>query len=414
MNATIQALGSLFLLSIAASCGTSPSGSSTASDDPLANCPVVGQYVQVGNDRVLSCDQQLLKDTVRIPLSYFAEDFELVKLDNRDEALVGQTAVTISDNYILTHSGYPPTAFKLFDRKTGAFIGDVGAVGQGPGEYQNIYCAQIDEANGRIYLLPWSRVELLTYDLTGKALEPIKLCLGCPKAVFQVDAQKGIISFVLLPMQGAPAVTWTQDMEGKRLSYIKPGHLEVPPTYNNEVISAFNLPGVFDVNILCIDPTRVDSLYRFDIEGNRLVPTFTMNFTNKDDIPWHGYYEWPDYFTGNYSGPPVVRKTEHGTVSTPGETFHYIVDKATGKGAYLKIYNDYFGNLDMGHPSGLFSNGYHVENVEPGNLLESIETALKDKTLSDAMRQRLTDLQAGIDENDNNYVLIYKLKDKNK
>ena len=93
MNATIQAFGSLFLLSIAASCGTSPSGSSAASDDPLANCPVVGQYVQVGNDRVLSCDQQLLKDTVRIPLSYFAEDFELVKLDNRDEALVGQTAV---------------------------------------------------------------------------------------------------------------------------------------------------------------------------------------------------------------------------------------------------------------------------------------------------------------------------------
>ena len=63
MNATIQALGSLFLLSIAVSCGTSLSGSSAASDDPLANCPVVGQYVQVGNDRVLSCDQQLLKDS---------------------------------------------------------------------------------------------------------------------------------------------------------------------------------------------------------------------------------------------------------------------------------------------------------------------------------------------------------------
>ena len=136
--------------------------------------------------------------------------------------------------------------------------------------------------------------------------------------------------------------------------------------------------------------------------------------TTTDPVPWHGYSEWPDYFTGNYSGPPVVRKTEHGTVSTPGETFHYIVDKATGKGAFLKIYNDYFGNLDMGYPSGLFRNGAYCQNIEPGNLLESIETALKDKTLSDAMRKRLTDLQAGIDENDNNYVLIYKLKDKNK
>ena len=68
----------------------------------------------------------------------------------------------------------------------------------------------------------------------------------------------------------------------------------------------------------------------------------------------------------------------------------------------------------MGYPSGLFRNGAYCQNIEPGNLLESIETALKDKTLSDAMRKRLTDLQAGIDENDNNYVLSYKLKDKNK
>ena len=383
MNATIQAFGSLFLLSIAASCGTSPSGSSAASDDPLANCPVVGQYVQVGNDRVLSCDQQLLKDTVRIPLSYFAEDFELVKLDNRDEALVGQTGITLSDNYILAHSGYPPSAYKLFDRKTGAFIGDVGAVGQGPGEYQFVYDAQIDEEKGRIYLAPWQTDKLLIYAIATLPWPKM------PGFILQLDT-------LAKPIQ---KVTNVQT---------------VTPNFNSEVINDRNCLGVFDVSIYSMDPPRVDSLYHYDAEQNRLVPVFTFNMTTTDPVPWHGYSEWPDYFTGNYSGPPVVRKTEHGTVSTPGETFHYIVDKATSKGAYLKIYNDYFGNLDMGYPSGLFRNGAYCQNIEPGNLLESIETALKDKKLSDAMRQRLTDLQAGIDENDNNYVLIYKLKDKNK
>ena len=413
MNATIQALGSLFLLSIAASCGTSPSGSSAASDDPLANCPVVGQYVQVGNDRVLSCDQQLLKDTVRIPLSYFAEDFELVKLDNRDEALVGQTGVTISDNYILAHSGYPPTAFKLFDRKTGAFIGDVGAVGQGPGEYQFVYDAQIDEEKGRIYLAPWQTDKLLIYDLKGKYTKHLQFYARLPKMKFQIDNEKGTLTIATLPWPKMPGFILQLDTLAKPIQKVT-NVQTVTPNFNSEVINDRNCPGVFDVSIYSMDPPRVDSLYHYDAEQNRLVPVFTFNMTTTDPVPWHGYSEWPDYFTGNYSGPPVVRKTEHGTVSTPGETFHYIVDKATGKGAFLKIYNDYFGNLDMGYPSGLFRNGAYCQNIEPGNLLESIETALKDKTLSDAMRKRLTDLQADINENDNNYVLIYKLKDKNK
>ncbi len=111
MNVTIQTFGSLRLLSIATSCGNS-----------LADSPIVDRYVQVSNDRILSCDQQPLKDTVRIPLGYFAEYFERLKLDNRDEALVGQSGITISENYLLTHSSYPPTVFKFFDRKTGAFI----------------------------------------------------------------------------------------------------------------------------------------------------------------------------------------------------------------------------------------------------------------------------------------------------
>ena len=394
MNATIQAFGSLFLLSIAASCGTSPSGSSAASDDPLANCPVVGQYVQVGNDRVLSCDQQLLKDTVRIPLSYFAEDFELVKLDNRDEALVGQTAVT-------------------FDRKTGAFIGDVGAVGQGPGEYQFVYDAQIDEEKGRIYLAPWQTDKLLIYDLKGKYTKHLQFYARLPKMKFQIDNEKGTLTIATLPWPKMPGFILQLDTLAKPIQKVT-NVQTVTPNFNSEVINDRNCPGVFDVSIYSMDPPRVDSLYHYDAEQNRLVPVFTFNMTTTDPVPWHGYSEWPDYFTGNFSGPPVVRKTDHGTVSTPGETFHYIVDKATGKGAYLKIYNDYFGNLDMGYPSGLFRNGAYCQNIEPGNLLESIETALKDKTLSDAMRKRLTDLQAGIDENDNNYVLIYKLKDKNK
>lgn len=135
MNKTTRLLGSLLIITIATSCGTGDKNQSAQTDDPLANSPIVGQYVQAGTDKVMSCDQKLLADTVRIPLSFFTEKLEIVKLDSRDEALVGQTGVTISDNYILVH-GRRPNPFKLFDRK-GNFLTNIGAIGPRPRRIPN-------------------------------------------------------------------------------------------------------------------------------------------------------------------------------------------------------------------------------------------------------------------------------------
>lgn len=88
MNKTTRLLGGLLIAAIATSCGTGGKNQPAQTTDPLANSPVVGQYVQVGDDQVMSCDQKFLGDTVRIPLSHFAEEMEIVKLDSRDEALV--------------------------------------------------------------------------------------------------------------------------------------------------------------------------------------------------------------------------------------------------------------------------------------------------------------------------------------
>lgn len=403
MNKTMTFLGSLLIATIATSCGTGSKDLAENTNDPLANSPIVGQYVQVGTDKVMACDQKLLADTVRIPLSFFTEEMELVKLDNRDEALVGQTGVTVSDNYILVY-GSRQNPFKLFDRK-GKFLTNIGAIGQGPGEYQMVYDAKLDEANNRIYILPWNASQLLVYDLQGNVLDPIPLCLRCPKAKFNVDLSGGKVSVVLLPFKGYPAVAWTQDLEGKRIDFIEPGHLEAPQDFSNEVTAGFNIPGVFDVNILCIMPTRVDSLYRYASDKNRLIPAFTLNFANTDKIPWHGYGEYPHHFVGNFSEPPV--EVSPGSW-TNGQTFHYIVDKETGKGSFFTLYNDYFGNLEIGYPSSAFFNGYYTRNIEPGNLMTDIENALKNQDITAEMRKKLTDLQASID--DNNYVMIAQLK----
>lgn len=409
MDTTTKLLGGLFITTMAMSCGTGTQEQSAKEEDPLANSPVAGQYVQVGDNQVLSCDQSLLGDTVHIPLSYFAEEPEIVKLDNRDEALVGQTTVTISDNYILTHSGYPLRAFKLFDRK-GNYLTDIGTVGQGPGEYQSVYDAQIDELNQRIYLMPWQSDKLLVFDMQGNILEPIPLGYRCPKAKFRVDPVTGIITIATLPWKDTPAVVWTQDMTGKHLQEIAPGHLKGEhDTSNQEILHSPTLPDVFNLCLFFMFPARVDSLYQYDTEKNQLKPVFTLNHTT-DPVPWHGYFEWPNHFTGEFSGPPIERKTKESWTFTQGETYSYIIDKKSGKGAYFKLYNDYLGNQDIRFPDGIFSKGYFVRSIEPGNLLTDIEEALKRQDISDAVRKKLTDLQNTIDDDDNNYVMIAKLK----
>ena len=42
--------------------------------------------------------------------------------------------------------------------------------------------------------------------------------------------------------------------------------------------------------------------------------------------------------------------------------------------------------------------------------MTDIENAFKNQDIIDEMRKKLADLQASIDENDNNYVMIAKLK----
>lgn len=372
------------------------------SDKPLlADCPEVGRIEQVGDYSVVVADQSLLKDTIDIPLSMLTEEISVVKLDNRDEALVGETPVVhISDNYILVGNNNP-NPFKLFDRE-GNFMTHIGSFGQGPGEYQMVYHSQLDETNGRIYILPWQSDQLLVYDLKGNILSPIPLGIRIPKGIFHVDQENSTIAVIALPFQGYPAVAWAMDMEGNRKHFVEPGHLALPFDFSNEVISSWNNDRL-TANIIAIMPTRVDSLYQYDYLNNHFMPTFTMNFSI-DPIPWHGYMELSDYFIGDVSFPVQVAEGMWNS-SAP---VYYIVDKKTTKGAYFRMHNDYLGGSEI-YPLMSFRNGYYVANMEPIVLKEQLEKAIERST-DNNQKKKWKELAASLDENDNNVILFTRLK----
>ena len=391
----------LFLFTLLLVFATALLSCTNSKTSELNNADVVAQRVKVGNSELISCDLTKLKDTVNLPLSLFAEELRLVKLDNKDEALVGGGSTVVTDNYILVRNSRN-NPFKLFD-KNGKFITAVGAFGQGPNEYMNVYDEWMDEKSNQIFILPWQTNSVLRFNLQGEALEPIPLPHRVPKGKIFVDAANSKLSVFLLPFANLPWVAWTQDFSGNVTDSIPAGHLAVQPDFSNEVQSDKNTDG-FDCSLFTFFEQRPDSVYHYNSATNTLDPKFTLDFNGK---PWkiHWYQELPNHFLGNVT----IEKKLSDNISTTEYPAKFIVDKNTLKGAFYKMYNDYLGDMPMDWAA--FYYGYYVWNIDPGVLAEKLDTQLKTNTsISEKERARLQKMLDEIDENDNNYVFIGKLR----
>jgi hypothetical protein len=367
--------------------------------NPLTNSKQVAKK----SNELTVCDRTLLKETVTIPLSLLTEELQILKLDDTDAALVKETPVEISDNYLLV-KGSGAIPFKLFDKKTGKFLTNIGSFGQGPGEYRNVYDQQLDEKNNRIYLLPWQSKSILVYDLQGKALTSIPLIADAPKGKFKVDTKSSTVIVSILPFTGVNAVVWTQTTDGKLVNSIVPGHLAVAPDFSNEV-EAYKTGNEYGFNIFTFAP-RADSVYHYNSSQNKLIPVFTLDFKNMEQTI-HSYSELPDYYLGQLAEPKQIAEN----LTTTQNNRFYIVDKKTLKGSFFKLENDFLGNIEIEWPSYTFSGEYYVRNVDPMNLRDELEKTLQSaKKLSPEIQARLKKLKDSITDNDNNYILYAKLK----
>ena len=373
----------------------------------LGDLPVVAHQVEVDGQEMTVCELDLLKDTIDLPLSCWVEDFEAVKLDGRDEALVGQGAVSVSDNYIVVNISQNVPC-KLF-RRDGSYISSVGSFGQGPGEYQYVSDIQIDEQNGCIYLLPWRSKAILVYDMMGKYVKSIPLNkkyenLFVPKGKIKVDVANNRIAVMSLPFDNLPVVAWIQDMDGNVIHEVPMNHLKIKPSYNNEVYSVGASEASLDVFIYTYHKTRKDTLYHLNMENGKLYPKFTLNF-GESDIAIHDYFEFPGHYIGSLG--ELEKKSSYLYVTS--DKAKYIVEKATGKGAFVRICNDFWDNVPVENITSSCDNGYYALNIEPSVLMERLEKGLRNNP-DEKRRKRMEALLRTIDEDDNNYIFIGKLK----
>ena len=375
----------------------------------LGDLPVVAHQVEVDGQEMTVCQLDLLKDTIDLPLSYWVEDFEAVKLDGRDEALVGQGTVYVSDNYIVVNKSNNVPC-KLF-RRDGSYIGSVGSIGQGPGEYQNVYDIQIDEQNGCIYLLPWRTKDILVYDMAGKYVKDIPLNkkyenLFVPKGKMKVDVANNRIAVMSLPFYFLPVVAWVQDMDGNFIHEVPMNHLKIAPSVSNEIITSKSFGHALDVNLYTLREARKDTLYHFDMEDGKLHPKFTLDFGGRDVVR-HNYFDFHTHYAGSLAAMEQVSEVGY-MVNT---TCAYLVEKKSGKGAFFRTPNDFLDNEPINLISMNCCNGYYILNIEPSALMEKLEKGLKNNP-DESRRKEMEAFMKTIDEDDNNYIFIGKLKAK--
>ena len=165
-----------------------------------------------------------LKQGEDILISEWVGEPEFIALESRPEALVTGGQFTISDHYIGVYRKNSETPFKLFDRATGKYLRDIGGIGRGPGEYNSISSAQLDEAGGKVWISTIDRHNIYGYDIaSGRLVADIKPPYKADNNTnngfnFLVDSLSSTITIVPLPFKDkCPAAAWCQDMEGNIL-----------------------------------------------------------------------------------------------------------------------------------------------------------------------------------------------------
>lgn len=341
-----------------------------------------------------------VKKEEAIPLSDLIESLEIIQLENKDEAFSKIRTLYISEKHMGIRSD--KDAFKLFDRR-GNFINNIGGIGQGPGEYNNIYHTQLDERSKRVYILPFPSDRILVYNLKGAFIpaETILLASKLAKGRFYIDSAKKEVVVTSLPFRNIhDKFCWIQDYNGNILQYSESKHYAVVPDYSSEILSFRNTTS-YDFQIADYYQERPDTLFHYNSSRNTVFPVFALKAPTKMNEIIYTYVELPKHYMVKIFRPKEVDKEKMKII---------LVDKNTQKSKYIHFINDYWGNYELDPLEMNINNGYAYISMEPLELKERLEDYLRNKKMEPKERKHILGLINKFNPNDNNVIMIGKLK----
>ena len=358
-----------------------------------------------------------IKGTV-MSLGDLMETYEIIKLENRDEALVKTYpfGIFVTDNYILLNPD-AISPIKLFTRK-GQYVADIGGIGQGPGEYKTIHFCMIDEKQKRIYLGPGRANKILTYDLKGNYLsdEAIHFKEIVHKPCIWMDHDKKHVTVVGLPFSEnensnfeiSNNVCWVQNREGDIVHRIPVNHYGLIGDYSNALVARRNVDAIsFSISEIPMLRTRPDTLYHYDAVKNIITPCFTIDYVvSENQSACTVLYETSRSYWAQVTLYPNNLSSSVSSVRLPA--FNVCVSKKDGNVRRIDRFTDSL--LGLSYPYLVMQNGYVCISYEPLELMDALDKVLTQTDLEPDVRKRATDLRNSLHENDNDILIIGKLK----
>ena len=368
-----------------------------------------------------SVDLRIIEKTrgTVMSLGDLMESYEIIRLDNRDAALIKTYSygVYVTDNYILLRPADVVSPVKLFTRK-GRYVADIGGVGQGPGEYLYLFSWLVDEKENRIYLGPGRADKVLVYDLKGNYLpdEVIRFGEIVHKSQIWVDYDKKNVVVVTLPFSAnvnsnfaiSKNVCWVQNREGDIVHRIPVNHYGLIGDYSNALVARRNVDAIsFSIFEDPMLRTRPDTLYHYDAVKNIITPCFTIDHVISENQSActvlyetsRSYWAYVTLYPNDISSSAFpVRLT----------TFNVCVSKKDGNVRRIDRFTDPL--LGLSHLFLMMNNGYICISYDPLELMDALDKVLTQTDLEPDVRKRATDLRNSLHENDNDILIIGKLK----
>ena len=361
---------------------------------------------EVSHNKVITVNLSEVNKKRVVNLSDWVLEPEFIALDSSSEdAYTEGGYCCLSDNYIGKYGS--SQVYKLYDRRTGKFLRNIGKAGKNSGEYSNVYNSVIDEQNSRVYILSWNAQELLCHDLnTGELIEARPLKHNVPKGAFVIDPETGSLTVAALPFEGEnETVVWKQDKEDNVLWEVPAGDLSLVGDYSHEIVGAFNTED-FDFSISTWGG-RVDSLYV--VKDGFLKPIFTMNFLNGNQkaassvLPNHTYTLLPDHIITSVS-MPVRRASGYYSYGKP---VYVVTERKTGH-SYVADFTDDILNRKLEYLP--FTQGYYMEVFSAEDFIKTGKAALSKGKLSGASKARISEILKAITPESNDVILLAPLK----
>ncbi|MCE8617456.1 6-bladed beta-propeller [Bacteroides fragilis] len=368
-----------------------------------------------------SVDLRIIEKTKGTVMSLgdLMESYEIIRLDNRDEALIKTYpyGVYVTDNYILLRPADVVSPVKLFTRK-GRYVADIGGVGQGPGEYLYLFSWLVDEKENRIYLGPGRTDKVLVYDLKGNYLpdEVIRFGEIVHKSQIWVDYDKKNVVVVTLPFSAnvnsnfaiSKNVCWVQNREGDIVHRIPVNHYGLIGDYSNALVARRNVDAIsFSISEVPMLRTRPDTLYHYDAVKNIITPCFTIDHVvSENQSACTVLYETSRSYWAQVTLYPNNLSSSVSSVRLPA--FNVCVSKKDGNVRRIDRFTDPL--LGLSHLFLMMNNGYICISYDPLELMDALDKVLTQTDLESDVRKRATDLRNSLYENDNDILIIGKLK----